>query len=153
MSPRADAPAWRWGNIPIPEAHVVGLGTGILLDVIMPWSLPWPSWIRHGCGWPLILAGLWLGARAVRAAAGVDLERPNQLVASGPYAFSRNPMYVAWTLCYAGVALVAGTAWPLLLLPVVLVVTQVVVIREERSLERRFGAAYRSYKTSVRRYL
>jgi protein-S-isoprenylcysteine O-methyltransferase Ste14 len=132
---------------------VVGLGTGILLQVVTPWSLPWPAWIGHGCGWPLILAGLWLGAWAVRAAAGVDLERPDQLVDGGPYAFSRNPTYVAWTLGYVGAALVAGTAWPLLLLPVVLVVTQVVVIREERSLERRFGAAYRSYKTSVRRYL
>jgi protein-S-isoprenylcysteine O-methyltransferase Ste14 len=89
----------------------------------------------------------------VRAAADVDLERPDQLVDSGPYAFGRNPMYVAWTVGYVGAALVAGTAWPLLLLPVVLGVTQVVVLREERSLERRFGAAYRSYKTSVRRYL
>jgi protein-S-isoprenylcysteine O-methyltransferase Ste14 len=89
----------------------------------------------------------------VRAAAGVDLERPNQLVDSGPYAYGRNPMYVAWTVGYVGAALAAGSAWPLLLLPVVLVVTQVVVLREERSLERRFGAAYRSYKTSVRRYL
>jgi len=153
MSPRTGAPAWRWGNIPIPEAHLVGLATGFLLQVVRPWSLPWPAWIGHGCGWPLILAGLWLGAWAVRAAAGVDLERPNQLVDSGPYAFSRNPMYVAWTVGYVGAALVAGTAWPLLLLPVVLVVTQVVVLREERSLERRFGAAYRSYKTSVRRYV
>jgi protein-S-isoprenylcysteine O-methyltransferase Ste14 len=33
------------------------------------------------------------------------------------------------------------------------VVTQVVVLREERSLERRFGDPYRNYKTSVRRYL
>jgi protein-S-isoprenylcysteine O-methyltransferase Ste14 len=89
----------------------------------------------------------------VRAAAGLDLERPNRLVDSGPYVFSRNPMYVAWTLGYVGVALVAGTAWPLLLLPVVLVVTQVVVRREERSLERQFGDAYRTYKASVRRYL
>jgi protein-S-isoprenylcysteine O-methyltransferase Ste14 len=89
----------------------------------------------------------------VRAAADVDLERPDQLVDNGPYAYSRNPMYVAWTVGYVGIALVAGTAWPLLLLPAVLVVTQVAVLREERSLERRFGAAYRSYKTSVRRYL
>jgi protein-S-isoprenylcysteine O-methyltransferase Ste14 len=153
MSPREGAPAWRWGNIPIPEAHLVGLAAGILLQVIRPWGRPWPAWIGHGCGWQLILAGLWLGAWAVRTAAHVDLERPDQLVDSGPYAFSRNPMYVAWTAGYVGAALVAGTAWPLLLLPAVLVVTQVVVLREERSLERRFGAAYRSYKTSVRRYL
>jgi protein-S-isoprenylcysteine O-methyltransferase Ste14 len=153
MSPRAGAPAWRWGNIPIPQAHLVGLGTGILLDVFVPWSLPWPAWIGHGCGWPLLLASLWLGASAVRAAAGVDLERPNQLIQRGPYAHGRNPMYVAWTLGYVGAALVAGTAWPLPLLPVALVATHVVVIREERSLERRFGAAYRSYKTSVRRYV
>jgi protein-S-isoprenylcysteine O-methyltransferase Ste14 len=153
MSPQAAAPAWRWGNVPIPEAHLAGLGTGILLQVVRPWHLPWPGWIGQAGGWPLLLAGLWLGAWAVRAAAGVDLERPDQLVDSGPYAASRNPMYVAWTAGYVGAALVAGTAWPLLLLPVVLVVTQVVVLREERSLERRFGDAYRSYKTSVRRYL
>jgi protein-S-isoprenylcysteine O-methyltransferase Ste14 len=89
----------------------------------------------------------------VRAAAGVDLERPNRLIDSGPYAYSRNPMDVALTAGYVGVASVAGTVWPLLLLPVVLAATQVVVMREGRSLERRFGDAYRSYKTSVRRYL
>jgi protein-S-isoprenylcysteine O-methyltransferase Ste14 len=131
----------------------VGLGTGIFLQVIRPWPLPWPAWVGHGCGWPLLLAGSWLGAWAVRAAGRVNLERPNQLVDRGPYAFSRNPMYLGWTLGYVGVALVAGTAWPLVLLPVALVVTQVEVLREERSLERRFGDAYRSYRTSVRRYL
>jgi protein-S-isoprenylcysteine O-methyltransferase Ste14 len=62
-------------------------------------------------------------------------------------------MYVAWTLGYVGVAFVAGTAWPLLLLPAVLAVTQTVVLWEERSLERRFGDSYRSYRASVRRYL
>jgi protein-S-isoprenylcysteine O-methyltransferase Ste14 len=153
VSPPTAVPAWRWGNIPIPEAHLAGLAAGILLQLITPWRLPWPTWIGHGCGWPLLLGGLWLGAWAVRAAARVNLERPDQLVDNGPYAHSRNPMYVAWTLGYVGVTSVAGTAWPLLLLPLVLVVTHVVVLREERSLERRFGDAYRSYKTSVRRYL
>jgi protein-S-isoprenylcysteine O-methyltransferase Ste14 len=62
-------------------------------------------------------------------------------------------MYLAWTLVYVGIALVAGAAWPLLLLPVVLLATHVVVLREERSLQHRFGAGYRSYKTAVRRYL
>jgi protein-S-isoprenylcysteine O-methyltransferase Ste14 len=153
VSPPTDAPAWRWDNIPIPQAHLAGLGTGILLQLITPWRLPWPAWIGHACGWPLLLTGLWLGARAVQAAARVNLERPDQLVASGPYAHGRNPMYVAWTVGYMGVTLVAGSAWPLLLLPLVLVVTHVAVLREERSLERRFGDGYRSYRTSVRRYL
>jgi protein-S-isoprenylcysteine O-methyltransferase Ste14 len=92
-------------------------------------------------------------AWALRAAGVVDLERPNQLVLKGPYAFSRNPMYVGWTLVYVGIALVVNTVWLLLLLPVVLLVTQIVVVREERSLEGRFGSAYRSYKTSARRYV
>jgi protein-S-isoprenylcysteine O-methyltransferase Ste14 len=145
--------AWRWGNVPLPEAHLVGLGVGILLQVIASWRMPWPPRIGLACGWPLILAGLWLAAWGVRAAAGVDLERPDQLVRGGPYAFSRNPMYIASTLVYVGIALVADAAWPLLLLPVVLLVTHIVVVREERSLERRFGIAYRRYKTAVRRYL
>jgi protein-S-isoprenylcysteine O-methyltransferase Ste14 len=145
--------AWRWGNVPLPEPHLGGLGVGILLHVAAPWRLPWPAWAGHACGWPLILAGLWLVAWALRAAGAVDLERPNQLVLKGPYAFSRHPMYVGWTLVYVGIALVVNTVWLLLLLPVVLLVTQIVVVREERSLEGRFGSAYRSYKTSVRRYL
>ena len=145
--------AWRWGNVPLPETHLVGLGAGILLQVIASWRLSWPAWIGHACGWPLILAGLWLAAWGMRAAGDVDLERPDQLVRGGPYAFSRNPMYIASTLVYVGIALVANAAWPLLLLPAVLLVTHIVVVREERSLERRFGASYWSYKTSVRRYL
>lgn len=62
-------------------------------------------------------------------------------------------MYLAWTLVYVGIACVANTAWLLVLLPVVLLVTHVVVVREERLLEDRYGTEYRSYKTSIRRYL
>jgi protein-S-isoprenylcysteine O-methyltransferase Ste14 len=145
--------AWRWGNVPLPEPHLVGLGVGIPLDVIAPWTVPWPAWIRHGLGWPSILAGLCLAGWAVRAAAEVDMERPDQMVLAGPYALSRNPMYVAWTIVYLGIALVVSTAWLLLLLPAVLSWTHLTVVREERSLEGRFGTAYQGYKTSVRRYL
>jgi protein-S-isoprenylcysteine O-methyltransferase Ste14 len=144
---------WRWGNVPLPETFLVGLGAGLLLQAVAPWRLPWPTGVGQAVGWTLLLAGLGLAAWAVRAAADVDLERPHQLVLRGPYAFSRNPMYVAAAVAYVGIALVANAAWPLLLLPGVLLVTHVVVVREERFLEGRFAAAYRSYKTSVRRYL
>jgi protein-S-isoprenylcysteine O-methyltransferase Ste14 len=144
---------WRWGNVPLPETYLVGLGAGVLLQAFAPWRPPWPAGVGQGVGWPLLLASLGLAAWAVRAAARVDLGGPHQLVVSGPYAFSRNPMYVAWTALYVGIALVANAAWPLLLLPVVLPATHVVVVREERFLEGRFGAAFQRYKTSVRRYL
>jgi protein-S-isoprenylcysteine O-methyltransferase Ste14 len=146
-------PAWRWGNVPLPEPHLVGLGAGILLHTIAAWRLFRPAWTGHALGWPLIVAGVWLAAWAVRAAAQVDVDRPDQLIRRGPYAFSRNPMYLAWTLVYAGAACVANTVWLLVFLPVVLLATHVGVVREERRLDDRFGAAYRSYKTSVRRYL
>ena len=126
---------------------------GFLLQAVTPLHPPWPAWAGRIAGWPLLVAGVWLAAWAVRTAAGVDLARPGELVRGGPYARGRNPMYVAWTLGYVGAALVADAAWPLLLLPVVLAVTNLAVVREERSLERRFGDAYRSYKASVRRYV
>jgi protein-S-isoprenylcysteine O-methyltransferase Ste14 len=144
---------WRWGNVPLPETYLVGLGAGLLLQVAAAWRPPWPAGAGRAVGWPVLLAGLGLAAWAVRAAAEVRLERPDRLVRRGPYAFSRNPMYLAWAAVYAGIALVAGAAWPLLLLPVVLAATHVAVLREERSLEARFGAAYRRYRSSVRRYL
>jgi protein-S-isoprenylcysteine O-methyltransferase Ste14 len=144
---------WRWGNVPLPETYLVGLGAGLLSQLIARWRPPWPAGVGRAVGWPLIIAGLGLAAWAVRAAADVDLERPDQLVLRGPYAFSRNPMYLAAAVVYVGIALVANAAWPLLLLPGVLLVTHVVVVREERFLEGRFAAGYRSYKTSVRRYL
>jgi protein-S-isoprenylcysteine O-methyltransferase Ste14 len=131
----------------------VGLGAGLLLQVVAPWRPPWPAGAGRAVGWPLLLAGLGLAALAVRAAAEVRLERPDRLIRRGPYALSRNPMYVASAAVYLGIALVAGAAWPLLLLPGVLAATHVVVVREERSLEARFGATYRSYRSSVRRYL
>jgi protein-S-isoprenylcysteine O-methyltransferase Ste14 len=144
---------WRWGNVPLPETYLVGLGAGLLLQVAAAWRPPWPAGAGRAVGWPVLLAGLGLAAWAVRAAADVDLERPDRLVRRGPYAVSRNPMYVAWAVVYAGVALVAGAGWPLVLLPAVLMATHVAIVREERVLDGRFGAAYRSYKGSVRRYL
>jgi protein-S-isoprenylcysteine O-methyltransferase Ste14 len=144
---------WRWRNVPLPEAHLAGLGAGLLLDAFGRWRPPWPAWVGHVVGWPLLAAGLALVAWAVRAAAEVDLDRPDRLVSSGPYALVRHPMYVAWTLLYLGVALVVGAVWPLLLLPVVLVRIRIEVAREERSLAERFGSEYAGYRAAVRRWL
>ncbi len=76
------------------------------------------------------------------------------LVTSGPYRFTRNPMYLGMASLYAGIALAFGLLWSLALLLVVLVVIdRGVIAREERYLERRFGDEYRLYKQQVRRWL
>jgi protein-S-isoprenylcysteine O-methyltransferase Ste14 len=76
------------------------------------------------------------------------------MVTSGPYRLSRNPMYAGLTVAYAGVALWMGTWWPLLALPVCVMLTQRLVIEpEEVYLGGLFGAHYADYQRRVRRWL
>ncbi len=89
-----------------------------------------------------------------RAGTEVDPGRPTtSLVVAGPYRFSRNPIYVAFTLLGLGVAALANAAWvALAVLGALLVVRRGVVEREERYLDRRFGADYGRYRAQVRRW-
>jgi len=76
------------------------------------------------------------------------------LCTSGPFRFSRNPIYLSdWLLLVAG-SLLLHTCWPLLLGPFIWVAVRYGVIdNEERHLEARFGETYRAYKTRVRRWI
>ena len=77
-----------------------------------------------------------------------------RLVFSGPYRFSRNPMYIGLTLLYAGVMAYLQLSWGLLLLPIVIwLITIWVIVPEEKYLEQKFGAEYIDYKSVVRRWL
>lgn len=77
-----------------------------------------------------------------------------QLVTAGPFRFSRNPLYLGLNGVFLGLVLVVDTAWGLVALAAVLAVMHYgVVLREERHLAARFGAAYRAYRERVRRYL
>lgn len=144
--------AWRWRNVPIPEAHVAGLVVGMALQALMPRPALADRQLLWIAGWTSIAAGILLGAWAVRAAGTTDVEDPSELVTSGPFAYSRNPMYVAWTAIYVGVAFLVNSVWLFLLFPIVIVMTHLTIRREERSLERTFGDRYRDYKNDVRRY-
>ena len=75
------------------------------------------------------------------------------VVARGIYARTRNPMYLGMTLAFIGLALIANSVPPLvLLLPLLLAVRYGVIAREERYLTRKFGQAYRDYTGRVRRW-
>jgi protein-S-isoprenylcysteine O-methyltransferase Ste14 len=109
--------------------------------------------------WILIVVCLGLAASAVvlfrRAGTTPNpMEPTTAMVMHGPYRFTRNPMYVSLVGLYVAVTLFANSAWPLILLPVVvLLVQRQVIAREEAYLEAKFGEEYRAYKARVRRWI
>ena len=144
----------RWVNVPIPPQHLVGLLLGTYLHFRLSQRLFSMSWIGVVLGWPLIAVGIWISARAAIEAGAMSIESPTQLLTTGPYSRSRNPMYVGWTLLYLGIALAANSVWIIALLPVVIVFTHLVDIRrEEQKLKAEFGDQYLEYQERVRRYL
>jgi protein-S-isoprenylcysteine O-methyltransferase Ste14 len=76
------------------------------------------------------------------------------IVRTGPYRFSRNPIYLAFSLFQLGIAMWVNSLWLLAtLVGAVTLMHCVVIPREEQYLERRFGAEYLDYRRSVRRWL
>ena len=144
---------WKWSNVPIPEAHLIGLVAGIALHLFIPLRFFPEPWVGHALGWPLVVAGVLAAAWAVRTVADMNVAAPTRIVSKGPYALSRNPMYVGWTLVNLGVGLVVNSVWPVAFLPGVLIYTHFfAILREERFLEREFGDEYRQYRARVRRW-
>jgi len=114
---------------------------------------------RLSIGAALIFAGIQLGFRAFRefqrAETSVEVYRPaTSLVTSGPYRWTRNPIYLGLTSAYMGVALLADSLWVLgLLAPTLVIVHYGVVLREEEYLRAKFGQPYQRYQASVKRWL
>jgi protein-S-isoprenylcysteine O-methyltransferase Ste14 len=144
----------RWSNIPIPESYAVSLAAGIVAHLLMPLRFPIALWIGHAIGWPITIAGVCLAGWSVTAARQVRLEDPETLVTTGPYRFSRNPMYLAWAGILLGIAFLMNSIWPAVFMPAAFFYTHVREIpKEEQRLAKRFGETYRVYKTKVPRYL
>lgn len=107
----------------------------------------------------IVLFGLILmltGARKFKKAdTNIEPWKPtSNIISHGPYAYSRNPLYIAMTIIYLGIALAAGSTIALLLLvPCLLFIRYYVIAREESYLERAFGDEYLAYKCKVRRWI
>jgi protein-S-isoprenylcysteine O-methyltransferase Ste14 len=145
---------FKWSNIPVPESHVIALVVGIALQVWRPLEFWGAVWQRQVIGWSILLIGILLALWATVTFMEMDFSKPTTVVTSGPYAFSRNPMYVAWTLIYLAITLLVNTLWLVALLPVPLLIMHFIYVRsEERLLEEKFGEEYRQYQARVRRYL
>ncbi|MFN2400397.1 MAG: isoprenylcysteine carboxylmethyltransferase family protein [Gemmatimonadaceae bacterium] len=148
-------------RFPPPLIFVAGFLAGWLVERALPLGFPagGRSPATSAAGWLLIGTGLavggWAFATFRRHHTAVFPNRPaTSLVTEGPYRFSRNPMYVGLTLVYVGLSLLSGIFWPLIFLPLVLLLLWVAVIRrEERYLTEAFGSEYPAYQAGVRRWL
>ena len=110
-------------------------GILILLWGYLQYRLAGAYRIRHGGGGP----GL-----------GVP---PEQIVASGPYRYTRNPMYLGHLIFMLGLAITFSSWLAAVLLLIHIAWFHQRVLRDEAQLEQRFGVAYTAYRTHVKRWL
>jgi protein-S-isoprenylcysteine O-methyltransferase Ste14 len=113
----------------------------------------------HGLGAAMIAAALALMAWAfiafLRARANIRPDRAaTTVIASGPFALSRNPIYLSEAILLAGLGLWHGSLWYVIALALfVPAVTHLAIRREEAHMAARFGQAWTDYAGRVRRWL
>jgi protein-S-isoprenylcysteine O-methyltransferase Ste14 len=134
---------------------LAGWGLGLLRP--LETGLP-PAFRYLACG----LLWLWSGALGIWGLLtfrrlGTTHEPngvPTALIETGPFLYSRNPLYVALCALLAGFGLLLDSVWPLALTPVLVVLLdRLVIAKEEQRLRAQFGDAYLSYQQRVGRWL
>jgi len=155
LPPKEDCPG-------VPIAPPLLFVIPILASLALEWWVP-TTFINGVSRWILgaliVVAGITLnvGGFITQKRAGTDpipFNPSTRIVAHGLYRFTRNPMYIGFALWTFGLAVLIDSAWMLLAIPIGLVlIDRLVITREERYLERKFGAEYLNYKRSVRRWI
>jgi protein-S-isoprenylcysteine O-methyltransferase Ste14 len=146
------------GLVRPPLVYLGAIAVGLAIRALWPAHLVPPA-LGTPVGVILTLVAFALFLSAVRSfrAAGTPIpgNRPvTTIVRSGAYRFSRNPIYLAFSLFQLGIAIWVNSVWLLAtLVGAVALMHYFVIRREEEYLERRFGAQYLDYRASVRRWL
>ncbi|MEA3195914.1 MAG: hypothetical protein QOD26_4247 [Betaproteobacteria bacterium] len=141
-----------------PVIYLGAIGLGVVIHFLWPVPLI-PSGVSMPVGIVGTLAAVALFIYAVRTFKAAGTPVPGNLptttiVRTGPYRFSRNPIYLAFSLFQLAIAVWVNSPWLVLtLLAAVALMSLVVIPREERYLEARFPSEYSSYKAAVRRWL
>lgn len=147
-------------RFPPPLVYLGALLLGLVAGRFFPLSsfgIDWRTLVAMGSLLFVAGAAMMLVAAGLFRRLGTNV-RPTQptsfIATTGPYRWTRNPMYLGMALVYAGLAIGFDGPIAFALLPLVLIVIQTQVIaREERYLEAKFGDDYRRYKAKVRRWL
>jgi len=145
-------------KVPPPIVLIVLILAGYLLQLL--WTLELTNWTGWSAvGWASIGVGVFIlvagWVQFFQAKTNIQPHKPaSNLIQSGLYRFSRNPIYVSGLFLQLGIALLMNNLWIILLIPVSkFVFDRYIIAREEAYLERAFGAVYLDYKRSVRRWL
>ena len=131
---------------------------GVIVDSIFGFPA-FTSTFVTAAGWLLVAVGFLLRAWATfyfyrHDMHVISLQPQSALITSGPYRFSRNPLYLGGNVfIFFGAALIVGSPAALLATTVHLPLIDRFIRREEEQLERRFGQDWQSYKKQVRRWL
>ncbi|MET0497714.1 MAG: isoprenylcysteine carboxylmethyltransferase family protein [Steroidobacteraceae bacterium] len=145
-------------RMPPPLPCLIGVIFGALCGWISPWPIGRYVYVLP-FGIVLVIAVVASSIAVARAfkrhgTSPDPAHETTAIIDTGPFRFSRNPVYVTMALLQAAVGCLLNNEWILLLtLPALLVIHYVVVLREEAYLERRFGQVYLAYKARVRRWL
>jgi protein-S-isoprenylcysteine O-methyltransferase Ste14 len=140
---------------------LIHLGFVLLGLAVHPY---WPAPILPGAGvrWAglvVVLLSVALAGLSIREFRRFNTsfqpQRPATcLIRTGPFRYSRNPLYIFLIGMHIGIGLLANSFWVLgMLAPALVIMSAGVIAREERYLEGKFGKAYLDYKASVRRWL
>jgi len=140
----------------------VAVGGPLVLGLYLSWSWGDPlvaSPLVIRLGWLLIVAFLfWNGWALMTIARNRTALLPGgattTVIDRGPFARSRNPLYLGLLAAAAGVALLAASLWGLIALPLEWALLRWgAVVPEERYLTAKFGADYTEYADRVPRWL
>jgi len=155
LSPEEDRPG-------VPIAPPLLFVLPILASLALEWLVP-TSFVHGAVRWilgaMLVLAGIALifGGFITQKRAGTDpipFNPSTRIVAHGLYRFTRNPMYVGFAFCTLGITMLVDSTWMLFAAPIGLVlIDRLVIAREEKYPERKFGEEYLNYKGRVRRWI
>jgi protein-S-isoprenylcysteine O-methyltransferase Ste14 len=152
-----DAAAVRF---PPPFVYLIAVAVGVFLQwLVHPIPFGLPTALRIGVAAVAAILGVTLIASAFGLFRGIGQDpapwtTTPEVVTTGIYRFTRNPMYIGMALIQLGIGVGLANGWIVILIPVVLAIIYTIAIRhEEAYLERKFGEGYLVYKRSVRRWL
>ncbi len=143
----------------IPDATLAGsILAGYFLDLTLPITEIIPSPVNL-IGWVVVAAGLGLAVYTLSILKSKHTSSdpggvPSALITTGPFSFSRNPLYLGYVIATSGAAIIFGSLTGFTA-PVICfsVIHLVIIPAEEKNLHKIFGMKYDHYKSSVRRWI